>query len=345
MMEHAKVVTRDDVARHAGVSPATVSYVVNNGPRPVAMETRQKVLQAIKDLGYRPNAVARNLRRQRTTTLGLIIPDTCNTYFAEVAQGIESVAYENDFTLVFCHSDYILERELYYVDHLFTERAAGVILIPATSNLESVNRLLAYNIPTVILDRHAKGVSVPSVVANNYQGGYLATQHLISLGHTRIGCIVRPVELTHSLERVRGYLTALQEAGLPHDPRWMAPGGYRMENGRNAMDYLLSLDTPPTAVFAYNDIMAIGALRAAHEHGLQVPQDFSIIGFDDITEASFTCPALTTIRQAKFEMGRHGMELLLHLVSGGSVGTLAKVPPLEVELIVRESTGVAPASG
>lgn len=334
-------VTRNDVARLAGVSSATVSYVMNNGPRPVSPETRQKVMQAIKELGYQPNAVARNLRRRKTNTLGLIIPDTSNTYFAEVAQGIESVAYEKDFTLIFCHSNYDLERELHYVKHLYTERAMGVILIPATSSLEPVNRLLDYNIPTIILDRYAEGIQVPSVVAKNFEGGFLATQHLIALGHTRIGCIAREVELTHSQERVRGYLEAMQQAGLFHDRRWIAPGGHRMENGKNAINYLLGLDTPPTAVFAYNDIMAIGALRALHEHGLQVPLDFSVVGFDDITEASFTCPALTTIRQAKFEMGRHGVELLLHLISGGTAETIDQVPPLEVQLIERESTGPA----
>lgn len=336
-------ITRNDVAELAGVSPATVSYVVNNGPRPVAEETRKKVLAAIQELGYRPNAVARNLRRQQTSTLGLIIPDTCNTYFAEVAEGIESVAYENNYTLVFCNSDYSLERELHHVDHLFAERAAGVILIPATSSQESVNRLLGYNIPTVTLDRYVEGENVPSVIAKNFEGGYLATQHLISLGHKRIGCIARPVSLSHTQERVDGYHAALKEADLAIDPVLFAAGGYRMENGRIAMHTLLALEEPPTAVFCYNDIMAIGALRAAHEHGLRIPQDISISGFDDIIESSFTFPALTTVRQPKFDMGRQGMELLLRLIASGSVDEVEKVPPLDVELVVRESTDKAPA--
>jgi len=342
MTEESKKVTRNDVARHAGVSPSTVSYVVNNGPRPVSDATREKVLGSIETLGYRPNAVARNLRRQSTTTVGLIIPDTCNTYFAEVAEGIESVAFEHNYMVVFCNSDYQLERELSYVDHLYTERAAGIIIIPATSSVDSLNLLQRYHIPTVSLDRSAQNVDVPSVVANNFRGGYLATQHLISLGHTRIGCISRPVALSHAEERVKGYLAALKDAGIVHDPSWLARGGYRMENGKKAMSSLLDLDEPPTAVFCYNDMMAIGALRCCHERGLKVPKDLSIVGFDDITEASYTCPALTTIHQDKFEMGRRGMKLLLNLIEDEHDGYLSEIQPLDVELVVRESTGVAP---
>ncbi len=342
MAHPSNKITRNDVAEHAGVSPSTVSYVVNNGPRPVSAETRAKVLQAIEALGYRPNAVARNLRRQRTSTVGLILPDTSNTYFAEVAKGIESVAYDNDYTVVFCHSGYQLERELSYVDHLYSEQVAGIIIIPATSSLESLERLLKYHIPTVSLDRYIEGVDVPSIVAKNFEGGYLAGQHLISLGHTRIGCIARPVDLSHAQDRINGCLTALQEAGLPHKKSWIARGGYTMENGRKAMETLLGLEDPPTAVFCYNDMMAIGALKAAREMGFRVPEDISVVGFDDIAEASFTSPALTTINQAKFDMGQQGMKLLLSLINEQPMEALEIVSPLDVELVIRESTGVAP---
>ena len=342
MGQDSKKVTRNDVAQYAGVSPSTVSYVINNGPRPVSDTTRQKVLQAVEELSYRPNAVARNLRLQSTKTIGLIIPDTCNTYFAEVSEGIESFAYEQDYMVVFCNSDYKLERELSYIDHLYAERVAGIIIIPATSSKKSLTALLKYNIPTVSLDRAAKGVKVPSVVANNFRGGYLATRHLISLGHEKIGCISRPVALSHATQRMNGYLAALKDAGISHNPSWLALGGYRMENGKKAMNKLLDLDAPPTAVFCYNDMMAIGALRGVHERGLCVPEDISIIGFDDIIEAAFTCPALTTIHQDKYEMGRKGMKLLLKLIQDKSKTILPTVEPLEVKLIIRESTGPAP---
>ncbi|MCB2202619.1 LacI family transcriptional regulator [bacterium] len=342
MVLEAKKVTRNDVARRAGVAPSTVSYVINNGPRPVSDETREKVLEAIDALEYRPNAVARHLRRQCTTTIGLIVPDTCNTYFAEVAQGIEAVAFENNYMVMFCHSDYQLERELAYVDTLYAEQVAGVLIIPATQSMESLKRLQKYHIPTVSLDRTPPGIETSAVVANNYRGGYLSTQYLLELGHRRIGCIARPVELSHAEERVRGHLTALRDAGVAEDPELIARGGYKMENGRQAMSQLLDLAEPPTAVFCYNDMMAIGALRCAVERDLDVPGDISIVGFDDIAETSFTCPALTTIHQDKFEMGRQGMNLLLDLIQDKPDLRNEKNAPLDVSLVVRESTGPVP---
>jgi LacI family transcriptional regulator len=322
------------------VSVATVSHVVNE-TRPVSDELRQRVLAAMEVLDYQPNALARSLRRRRTSTLGLIIPDTSNPYFAEVARGIEQTAFERDYTVILCHSDYCPERELQYVDVLRAERAAGAIWIPATESCEAAERLVEYGVPLVVLDRKTPDVDCPSVLADNFRGGYVATDHLISLGHRRIGCIARPVGLSHSQDRILGYQAALRDYGLSIDEALIAKGGFRLENGREATFHLLDLEPPPTAIFAYNDIMAIGALRAAHERGLRVPYDFSVVGFDDIPQAAFTCPALTTVSQPKLDMGRRGAELLLDLIDG-------EVPPVEVDvplkvgLVVRESTGPAP---
>ncbi len=335
------MVTRDDVARQAGVSPSTVSYVINNGPRSVSEATKEKVFQAVQTLGYRPNAVARNLRRQRTSSLGLIIPDIINPYFAQVAQGIEAVAFERNFTVVFCHTQYSLEQELKYLDHLYEERAAGVLWVPATGEIEPAQRLIDYGLPTVLIDRVLDGIEMPAVVADNYRGGYIATKHLLSLGHRRIGCIARPVRLSHSRERVQGYQTALKDAGIAFDERLVAAGGYRLENGYEAIQYLLGLEDPPTAVFTYNDIMAIGATRALRERGMDVPRDFSVVGYDDIPDAAYTCPALTTVRQAKYEMGAKGIELLFKIMDGEIVDPQVK-ESVSVELIERESTGPVP---
>ncbi len=336
------MVTRDDVARQAGVSPSTVSYVINNGPRSVSDSTKERVQKAINDLGYRPNAVARNLRRQRTSSLGLIIPDIINPYFAQVAQGIEAVAFERDFTVVFCHTKYSIDQELKYLDHLYDERAAGVLWVPATGEFEPAQRLLDYGLPVVLMDRVLDGIQIPAVVADNYRGGYIATEHLLSLGHRRIGCIARPVRLSHSLERVQGYQAALADAGIELDERLVAAGGFRLENGYEAIQYLLDLDDPPTAVFTYNDIMAIGAIRALKERGFEVPRDFSVVGYDDIPDAAYTCPALTTVRQAKYEMGAKGIELLIKIMDGEDVDPRTE-ERVDVELIVRETTG--PLSG
>ncbi len=337
------MVTRDDVAKLAQVSPSTVSYVVNNGPRPVSAETRERVLKAIQELGYHPNAVARNLRRQQTNSIGLIIPDIVNPYFADLAKGIEDTVFERDYTVAFCHTAYSLERELRYVEHLYSERTAGVIWVPATDDPSPAMKIREHGMPLVVLDRNTTGLEAPSVVGDNFAAGYIATNYLISLGHRRIGCIARPVRLSHSQERIRGYQTALREHGLPADEELIAPGGYRFENGSHAIDYLLGLENPPTAVFAYNDIMAIGALRRLKERGYRVPEDFSMIGCDDIPEAPFTCPALTTIQQPKLAMGRKAAQFLLDLIGGVELENTIQAK-FEVNLIVRETTGPAPNS-
>jgi LacI family transcriptional regulator len=333
-----RIVTRDEIARAAEVSAATVSYVVNNGPRPVASETRTKVLEAIERLGYKPNAIARNLRLRRSSTIGLIIPDINNPYFAQVARGTEQMASENGLTTVLCHSNYSLERELHYVEVLHSERAAGVIWFPATHSPEPGIRMVEYGMPLVVLDRMVEGVQVPEVVANNFLGGFQATQHLIELGHRVIGCIARPTELHHSSERVRGFREALADHGIECNESLIARGGFLLADGYQAAGHILRSSSRPTAIFAYNDFMAIGALRAAYDLGIKVPDDVSIVGFDDIPEAAFTCPALTTVSQPKLEMGRKGVNLLLEVINQGSAVTEYS-STLPVELVVRESTG------
>ena len=338
MKSAIKHVTRDDVAKDAGVSSATVSYVVNNGPRPVAAETRQKVLDAIRKSGYQPNAVARSLRLQKTSTLGIILPDTLNPYFAEVARGVEQYAFENNYTLILCHSDYSVEREIQYVNVLQSERAAGVIWFPATADPKPAEMLANYEIPLVILDRTVSGVDCPSIVADNYKGACLATQYLIDLGHRDIGCISRPLDLPHSQERIKGFLATLGKNGLPVDLKRIVKGGFRLEDGRAAAFQLLDQHPTITAIFAYNDFMAIGALRAAYERSLRIPQDLSIVGFDDLPQSQFTSPALTTVQQQKLEMGRRGAKLLLDLINGKSPSK-EYLKPLKVQLVIRESTG------
>jgi LacI family transcriptional regulator len=333
--------TANDVARLAGVSRATVSYVINNGPRPVAEETRARVLEAIRKLGYQPNAVARNLRLQRTSTLGLIVPDTHNPYFSEVARGIEACAFDRGYSVILCHSSSKLSRELQYVDLLHAQRVAGVIWVPGTADFLPYKKLKEYNIKTVVIDRLVPDEVAPVVMADNARGGYLATGHLISMGHQRIGYIGRPVELSHSRGRFEGYRTALQENGLPLDEKLVVQGGFILEDGRRAVRELLALANPPTAVFAYNDIMAIGALRALYEAGLRVPTDFSVVGFDDIAQAAYTCPALTTIYLPKTEMGERGARLLISLIEKQKTPENL-LSPLKVDLIVRESSGPAP---
>ncbi len=337
-MKKLTVVTRNDVARHAGVSSATVSYVVNNGPRPVAEATRKKVLKTIEHLGYRPNAIARNLRLQQSTTFGLIVPDIHNPYFAEVARGVEQMAAENDLTMVLCHSDYKEEKELHFIEVLQAERSAGIIWFPATNSTEPAKKMAKFGMPLVVLDRVLEGIRAPSVVSDNFLGGYLATKHLIDLGHRRIGCITRPSELPHSSERVRGFREALRENSIEVDESLIVKGGFQLNAGCEAATKIIQNPLKPTAIFAYNDFMAIGALHAAYKLGLKVPDDISIVGFDDIPQAAFTCPALTTVVQPKLEMGREGVALLLKELNEPTENKVKKIS-LSIKLIIRESTG------
>lgn len=338
-MTITKRITRDEVAQEAGVSPATVSYVINNGPRPVSPDTYQKVKQAIEKLGYKPNAVARSLRLKRASILGLILPDTHNPYFAEVVRGVEQVAFEHGFSLLLCHSDYSPERELHFANVLLAERVAGVLWFPASQEAETARFLTEYDVPLVVLDRTVPGLKCRSVLANNFRGGYIAAQHLVDLGHRIIGCIARPMDLFHSQERLRGVRSALHDYGIAQDGKLIVRGGFRMLDGYQAAKQLFDMQPLPTAIFCYNDFNAIGALRAAHECNLAIPGDISIIGFDDIPQAQFTCPSLTTIRQPKQEMGRHGAELLIELALN-EIPPDVNEQPLEVELIIRESTGL-----
>jgi LacI family transcriptional regulator len=223
---------------------------------------------------------------------------------------------------------------------LDSERAAGVLWFPATSDAQPYQLLAESGVPVVILDRIVTGIRAHFVVTDNFLGGYIASKHLIELGHRRIGYITRPIDLYHSQERMRGYRAALVEHGLPDDQSLMVKGGFRLEDGRCAALELFDRKPAPSALFAYNDYMAIGALRAASERGIRVPKDISVIGFDDIPQAAFTIPALTTVRQPKLEMGYRGAEILLDLIDRKNHRhAIVSLPG--VQLIVRESTARA----
>ncbi len=331
-------VTLDDVARLAGISRATVSYVINNGPRPVSDETRQRVEDAIKTLGYQPNAVARNLRLQKTNTIGLVVPDTHNPYFSEVARGIEEVAFDHGYTVFLCHTGYDLNREYEYVNILNMQRVAGVIWVPGTADCSSFDRLKIFGVNTVVIDRLVPGRDVPAILADNFRGGYLAAEHLLHLDHKKIGYISRPITLSHSHGRLEGYRKALQDHGIEFNSSIVtSPRGFTLMDGYEAAKHLLQTNTGITAICTYNDIMAIGAIRYCIETGYHVPEDISIVGFDDIDEAAFTCPSLTTIHLPKYEMGQMGARMLFSLIEKKEIdANLLK--PLDVFLTIREST-------
>ncbi len=262
-------------------------------------------------LGYQHNVLARSLRRGETHTIGLILPDSANPFFAKIGRGIEAAAFDLGYSVVLCNSEGNLKREQHYTEVLTKKQVDGVIFVAAGDRTNSLSVLLDRGVPFVVIDRDLPEVKVDAVLADNHQGGYLATRHLLALGHRRIACITGPSNVTPSAERVSGHRQALTEAGLPIQENLIVRGDFHPESGRAAASELLRLPTPPTAVFACNDLMAIGAMRAAAELARRIPEDLAVVGFDDIELAAFATPPLTTVLQPTAEMGRRAVQFLM----------------------------------
>ena len=328
--------TIKDVARLAGVSTTTVSHVINE-TRYVSDELRASVLAAMEELNYRPNVLARGLRRGETKTIGLVVPDNSNLFFAEVARIVENIGFENGYSVILCNSDGNLEKEAAYVNVLIAKQVDGVIFIAAGSKYEHLHELTMAGIPVVVADRDIPQTLADVVLVDNERGGYDATRYLLSLGHRRIACIAGPSDLTPSADRVHGYRRALGEFGIPIEEKWIVPGDFRYQGGEAAIAELLRLGEPPSAVFVCNDVMAIGALRAVRSAGLQIPGDVSIVGFDDIPLASAVSPALTTVAQPIVELATLAAQLLMSRTQSDQQDGPKQRIVLDTELIVRGS--------
>ena len=329
--------TMKDVAQAAGVSVTTVSHVINE-TRYVSKDLRARVLQAMEELSYHPNILARSLRQGITHTIGLIVPDNSNPFFAEIARVAETVGFENDYSVILCNSDKNVERESAYINVLIAKQVDGVIFIAAGSEQQHLRELAAQGIPVVVADREVPQELADVVLVNHEQGGYDATRHLITSGHRRIACIAGPSPLTPSADRVRGYRRALREAGIPIEEELMVRCTESYLGGETAMAQLLRLDELPTAVFTYNDVTAIGALRAIRNAGLQVPEDLSIVGFDDIPLASAVVPALTTVAQPIADLATVATELLIARIQHSAEFAPGQRIVLDTNLVVRESS-------
>jgi LacI family transcriptional regulator len=324
-----------EVAEIADVSYATVSHVINN-TRVVSPETRQRVLDAMAQLNYRPNALARSLRQGKTNTLGLILPDSANPFFAEISRSIEDEAFNKGYSVFLCNTERDIQRELFYVDVLSKRQVDGIIFVAAGDQKDSLDFLAREGIPVVMIDRYIQNVQVDAVLPDHQMGGFLATEHLIQLGHTRIACIAGPSRITPSAERITGYRNALEQANIPYGEKLLMRGDYHSQSGMDITHSILQMDPRPTAIFALNDLMALGALRAAAEAGCSVPRDLAVVGYDDLELSQFTNPPLTTIAQPKKEIGVQAVRLLVERISQNSRPPCRIVLP--PELIVRRST-------
>ncbi len=327
--------TINDVAKRAGVSITTVSYVLT-GKRFVSDDLKKRVHEAMKEVGYRRNNLARSLRLGKTDTIGLVIPDSSNLFFAEISRNIEDIGFENQYTVFFCNSDDNPVKQSKYLDDLIAKQVDGIIFISVSNNKSELVQLKEANIPFVIVDRNETGLEADLVLLDNFAGGRLAVEELISLGHTKIACITGPSMSDPTAERYHAYRKVLEEHDIPLRPEYIATGDFRHKGGEMAMNQLLRLPDPPTAVFVCNDMMAIGAIRAINKFGLRVPEDISIIGFDNIPIAEAIMPALTTIAQPIQLIAQKAMELLFSRMRGDTSDFPQKIT-LVPELIKRDS--------
>ncbi|ACL69215.1 LacI family DNA-binding transcriptional regulator [Halothermothrix orenii] len=330
-------VTIKDIAKKANVSVTTVSRVLNNKPD-VSEKTKSKILKIINELGYNPNGVARGLVLNRTHTIGLIIPDIRNPFFPEVARGIEDKAKEYGYSVIYCNTDNKKEEEKKAVELLLNKRVDGIILSLSMNNRDELDRIKKQGCPIVQIDRKVPDANYPTVTIDNLISAYNATKHLINLGHKYIAHITGNLDTKTGQDRLNGYKKAMHERGIHISQEWIIEGDYSKESGYKNMKRILNLKNRPTGIFIANDLMAIGAYKAVFESKLNIPEDISIIGHDDIELASLVNPELTTMAQPKYEMGKHAARLLIQEIEGSDQDNNQNIL-LNTELVVRGSTG------
>ena len=304
--------TIKDVARTAGVSYTTVSHVLNQ-TRPVSDDARTRVLAAVESLAYVPSALARSLKSKTTGSIGLIIPNNTNPYFSEVARGIEDSCYAAGYSVILCNSDDDPAKQRDYLNVLLTKRCDGLIV--ATLAQTDGELLRKMKVPTVLLDRAPKDMAIDLVAVDNAAGGALAATHLLSLGRRRIACIGGPQDIAISRERIGGLRQTLLAAGVELSETLLAYADFTSAGGYLAARNLLALPQAPDAIFCCNDLMAIGALRAAAERGIDVPDALAVVGFDDIDLAQFVHPTLTSVAQNTRRLGQITAECLLQRIA------------------------------
>jgi LacI family transcriptional regulator len=326
--------TIEDVAKRAGVSKMTVSRVINNSGY-ASRETRERVERAIEELGYVPNLLARSLRFKTTKTIALVLTDITNPYFTTIARGVEDTASEHGFSVIFCNTDESQDEEAKYLNVLVQKQVDGMVLVPACCTTESVAFLSDRAVPFVILDRRIPDAQVDTVRCDSERGAYELTDHLLEQGHTQIAILSGPAVVTTAADRVEGFQHALRDAGL--DSSRVYYGAYSVEGGYRTAQRAIAESPRPTALFAANNFIAFGALRALREHGLRVPDDMALVAFDDLPPTFTIDPFLTVMAQPAYEMGRRATLLLLDRLAGKG-GSDPQEIILPTALMVRQSS-------
>jgi LacI family repressor for deo operon, udp, cdd, tsx, nupC, and nupG len=342
-LDHKKelpAATMKDVAEQAGVSTATVSRALMN-PEKVSASTRQKVDQAVMAVGYSPHALSRNLKRNESRTILVIVPDICDPFFADLIKGIERTAAESGYLVLIGDCAQQNQQEKTFINLIITKQIDGMLLLGSDLPFDASKEEQRNLPPMVMANEFAPELELPTVHIDNLTAAFEAVHYLLNLGHQRIACIEGPKHMPLCQYRSQGYVQALRRNGISVENALTAQGDFTYESGARAVSELMALPSPPTAIFCHNDIMAIGAMFQAKKMGLRIPQDLSVVGFDDIKASQFTDPPLTTVAQPRFQLGRQAMLLLLEQLQGNPVqnGSLL----LDSELVVRQSTAAPKA--
>jgi LacI family transcriptional regulator len=335
MNKRTSKVTIVDVAAAAGVSFGTVSRVINNDVH-VKPETRTRVQEAMERLNFVANRQARSLAGGRSNLIGVMVPDLGTGYIGEIIRGIDAELFDTSYDLMLFTTHRAAVKEANYVANLVQDTVDGLLLVLPRNPVDYIGTLEARNFPYVLIDHQGNGENCPAVGATNWQGAYNATDYAIKLGHTDIGFITGWLDLGAAVERLEGYKAALRYHHIPIRSELIYEGTFDQLDGYTGANHFLDLDNPPTMIFAANDVMAMAAMDAARQRGLHIPEDISIMGFDDIPQSSLIRPALTTVRQPLEQMGRTATQMLLEILNNPE-----KKPnriSLPTELIVRDST-------
>jgi DNA-binding LacI/PurR family transcriptional regulator len=336
------VATIQEVARAAGVAPSTVSRYLNGQLR-VSPATEARMLDAVRDLGYVPNAQARNLARRRSGVVGFVVPEISNPYFGAIADYVVDAVERHGLLVLLCSTRSQAVREASYIDLLASGAIDGMLYLGSFRSNERLAAAIRGGLPVVVIDEPiADAPGVHTVVMDDYAGGYQAASYLVALGHRQIAFVSGPAELASVQERRRGYEDALRKGGIDPAEQLMLAGHFTEQFGMSALPRLLAGPQPPTAAFVASDYIALGMLSAAETHGVRVPADLSVVGFDDIRFSQYVRPRLTTIRSPLERLAQVGVELLFERLAGGDAGARTEVLP--VELIVRESAGPPPSA-
>jgi len=327
--------TIKDIAKKASVSYATVSRALNNHPE-INEETKNKIVKLALEMGYQPNAIAQGLVRKVTKTIGLLIPDITNPFFPEVARSIEDAAFEAGYTVFLCNTNWNEERERHYLNVLLQKQVDGLIIAPSSEKVNHLKKVLENKLKVVFISRVVNHANCTSIIIDNIKGAQLAVESLIRKEHKKIAFIGGQEDISTSRQRLEGYKLALRKNNLAIKEDYIKTGSFKRDSGHFIMREFLKMDaeTRPTAVFAANDLLALGALQAVKNSGLNVPADFAVIGFDDIEVASLPEIQLSTVAQPKSDMGKLSFSVLLDMLKEGggySVGRKILLDPVLVE--------------